>query len=55
MGGSVVWHSSGGPACSEHLVVASCFVGKDPALCERLALGWWSGHFGCKGGVSFMR
>lgn len=28
------------------------FEERAPALCDILALGWWSGRFGCWGGVS---
>lgn len=52
--GSVTWHSSGGPARSESSEVASCFVGRAPALCGRTAFGWWSVHSGYRemgGGV----
>lgn len=39
-----------GPARSERSEVASCFVGRAPALCGRTAFGWWSGHLGYREG-----
>ena len=31
--------------------VGNCSVGRDLALCEILAFGYWPGYFGCRGGV----
>lgn len=35
-----------GPHAQSTQRVPSCFVGRDPALCERRAFGWWSERFG---------
>ena len=35
----------------EESEVGNCSVGRDLALCEILAFGYWPGYFGCRGGV----